>query len=328
MYFCPKNLVAGFQKRGNVNLSFITYIDEKKKQLCSAKSWEGWRDQSIDPQAFENTPMSGFVVNKNVKRDSHFGGNEYIRVWHPLNFEFEISISNFERLFNFIDTSKGEILTPCVLGWSSGQKVQLISTLDPYFEDVVENPAYGSIDKKDLALTSFNDGQVYDFKGETVVCIGEGKVIDADMPFYTASNGRNKNKVFYHVKNKSLEILNTRVKYLRETDVTLSEDEIKDMHDVLKQCFVRPYSYIKSNMPSVADNPKKIQCGSLCSYEVRTKFSDTVTKDDTYVMLMRTNATIYVHKNVQYRLSNHYGPIERLEGEPDRTNAIFIRKFF
>jgi hypothetical protein len=98
--FIPPKLRVGCQKRSDTytgQLAYVIYYD-LKGVLRQATSWESWRDKKIEPQEFDNVPTEGFVLNKGVggQRESwgHHARNEYIRVWDPRNFEFEISVAN------------------------------------------------------------------------------------------------------------------------------------------------------------------------------------------------------------------------------------------
>lgn len=235
-YIFPKNLVAGFNQRGQL-LAFITYIDPKKKDMRSGTSWKNWIDHSIALQKWENLPMTGFVINRNVKRDYHYGNNEYVRIWHPLGFEFEISTSTFEHLIGYIDTSKGEILTPCVLGWRD-TKVELVSTLDPCFKGVTENPVYSTEDKESIIL-DFKHGELYDFKGSRVVYMGRGFFTNTTEPYFSYDDCQSdKYPYFFNIDTQEHMQLKTRIKYVRRTDKTMSNEEKMSFSHHAESCFV------------------------------------------------------------------------------------------
>lgn len=284
-YIFPKNLMAGFVERNQQKLAFITYIDPVKKQICSAKAFDLWRSKTIDIQTWENVPTSGFVVNKNVKRDGYFGGNEYIRVWHPMGFEFEVSIPVFERLINFVDISKGEILTPCVLGWQ-GQKVELISSLDPVFTDVTDNPDYKNMDlMKDMVLTNFEIQTLYDFKGITVMCLGYGHVIDSDMILYNHYGYANmKYMWFYNFDTQVIEQLKTRVKYLRHTEKTVTDEQMTAAQECINDQFVLGDVYNKCEPFGVCLNKNKFSSQILYRQMHEHSGMDEVNNGDAYVI--------------------------------------------
>ncbi len=261
-YIFPKNLVAGFNQRGKTTLAFITYMDAKNV-LRSYKSWAGWKDSSPE-KTFVNEAMTGFVINKNVRRDYHFGGAEYIRVWHPLNFEFEISTAMFERLINFVDISKGEIMTPCVLGWD-GPKVELISTLDPLFDKCTENAVYNT-KSKDLPVLDFELYKAYDFKGQRVAYCGFGKVHTSAAPNYEIDDVDRKYPFFMDLTTFELFQPKTRIKYMRHTDITMTDDEKKQYDESAEQCFYYDIHLNKFEKFGIAENPKFFNSDTLYSY--------------------------------------------------------------
>ena len=68
--YIPKTIKVGFQKREGTfagKLAYIIYTDDKGV-LRKEKSWQGWRDQKIEPLDFENEPTSGFMINKDVSK--------------------------------------------------------------------------------------------------------------------------------------------------------------------------------------------------------------------------------------------------------------------
>ena len=112
--FIPDKICVGKQKREGTYsglLAYVIYYD-KKGVRRKEKSWESWRDKKIKPIDFDNTPMEGFVLNKGVggQRQSYGWNarNEYIRVYDPRDFEFEISVSNLLFILRECDCSKGK----------------------------------------------------------------------------------------------------------------------------------------------------------------------------------------------------------------------------
>lgn len=64
----PKTINVGFQGREDTytgKLAYVVYTDAKGV-LRKESSWNSWRDEEIAPVSFENTPTSGFVINKKV----------------------------------------------------------------------------------------------------------------------------------------------------------------------------------------------------------------------------------------------------------------------
>jgi len=131
--FIPEKIKIGYQKRQDTytgKLAYVIYFDNKGI-LRKEKSWEGWRDNKIKPQEFTNEPMEGFVLNKGVggARESYSSWdtrNEYIRVYDPRDFEFEISVANLLFILQESSSIKGKGLEgEFVYSWSGTELVLL-----------------------------------------------------------------------------------------------------------------------------------------------------------------------------------------------------------
>jgi hypothetical protein len=128
----PEKIKVGFQNREGTytgKLAYVIYYDLKGK-LRKETSWESWRDDKIAPVEFENTPTSGFVLNKGVggARQSYGWNarNEYIRVYDPRDFEFEISVANLLFILRETDCSRGKGLEgEFVYAWDGSELVLL-----------------------------------------------------------------------------------------------------------------------------------------------------------------------------------------------------------
>src|ERR1700677_2236256 len=98
--FIPDKIKVGFQTREDTytkKLAYVIYFDQKGV-LRKEKSWQSWRNHKILPVEIDNVPTENFVLNKGVggQRASYGWNarNEYIRVYDPRDFEFEISVAN------------------------------------------------------------------------------------------------------------------------------------------------------------------------------------------------------------------------------------------
>jgi hypothetical protein len=138
--FIPKKIRVGFQNRSDTytnNLAYVIYYDEKGV-VRKEKSWNSWRDPKIDPVDFDNTPTSGFVLNKKVggyKSDWNFR-NAYVRVYDPRNFEFEITIPNLLFILENSSSIKGKGLEgEFVYGWN-GPELYLIPVDCPKYTEL------------------------------------------------------------------------------------------------------------------------------------------------------------------------------------------------
>lgn len=129
----PSKIKVGYNKRDGTytgRLAYVIYFDSKGV-LRKEKSWESWRDKNIDPQEFTNEPTSGFVLNRGVggvrsSWSSWHGRNEYIRVYDPRDFEFEISVANLLFILQESSSIKGKGLEgEFVYAWDGSELVLL-----------------------------------------------------------------------------------------------------------------------------------------------------------------------------------------------------------
>jgi hypothetical protein len=140
--FIPEKINVGFDKRNSTYtgmLAYIIYFDEKGV-LRKEKSWQGWRDQEIPNQIFDNIPTSGFVLNKKVgDYVSDWNHRQaYVRVYDPRDFEFEITIENLLYILENANSIKGKGLEgDFVYGWH-GKDLVLIPTSSPDYKEISE----------------------------------------------------------------------------------------------------------------------------------------------------------------------------------------------
>ncbi len=156
--FIPTRINVGFRQRSDTytgNLAYIIYYDNKGV-LRKEKSWNSWRDHKIDAQEFENKPTSGFVLNKGVGgvRQSYGWNarNEYIRVFDPRGFEFEISVANLLFILQECNCDKGKGLEgEFVYAWS-GNTLALLPVGCPEYKKCTSFTALqdGSVSAKDM----------------------------------------------------------------------------------------------------------------------------------------------------------------------------------
>lgn len=83
----PPKINVGFQNRKDTytgKLAYVIYFDDKGK-LHKEPSWNGWRDEKIPNEIYENEPLEGFVLNK--KAGGYKSGwdfrQTYARVYDP-----------------------------------------------------------------------------------------------------------------------------------------------------------------------------------------------------------------------------------------------------
>jgi len=126
----PQKINVGFQNRGDTytaKLGYVIYYDHKGV-LRKEKSWQGWRDQKIAPQEFQNVPTEGFVLNRKVggyKSDWNYRSAK-IRIYDPRDWEFEITLENLLFILAVGDCSRGKGLEgQFVYAWDGTELVLL-----------------------------------------------------------------------------------------------------------------------------------------------------------------------------------------------------------
>jgi len=126
----PEKINVGFCCRNDTytaKLGYVIYYDHKGV-LRKEKSWQGWRDQKIDPQEFKNVPTEGFVLNRKVggyKSDWNYRSAK-IRIYDPRDWEFEISLENLLFILSVGDCSRGKGLEGnFVYAWQGNELVLL-----------------------------------------------------------------------------------------------------------------------------------------------------------------------------------------------------------
>lgn len=139
VFIAPK-IKVGFQKRSDTftgQLAYIIYFDEKGK-LRKEKSWEGWRDKKIAPQEFDNAPMDGFTLNKDVQRNHEwFGsGRNMIRIHDPRGFEFEVTCENLIEILMHTDCLRRGLVGQFVYAWFGPELVLLPTNSEEYQNSV------------------------------------------------------------------------------------------------------------------------------------------------------------------------------------------------
>lgn len=153
--YIPKKLKVGFQKRSDTytkKLAYVIYIDDKGV-LRKEKSWQSWRDKKITPLDVDNVPHSGFVLHKDVQRNSeYFGsGRNMIRVYDDRGIEFEISCDNLIFILMNTNCHKRGLEGEFVYSWFGTELVLLPVGCDEYKKAQLFTQVQGkSLTKADL----------------------------------------------------------------------------------------------------------------------------------------------------------------------------------
>jgi hypothetical protein len=142
MLFIPKKIKVGYQNRQDTytgKLAYVIYLGKDAKWKKET-SWEGWRDDNIEPQEFVNEPTEGFVLNKKAgDYKSSWGGRKaYSRIYDPRGFEFEIDVDNLLFILENVASNPGKALDgKFVYTWNKGDMFLLpTNCLDyPYIQE-------------------------------------------------------------------------------------------------------------------------------------------------------------------------------------------------
>lgn len=184
----PKTIHVGYQNRSDTytkKLAYVIYTDEKKKKRKET-SWNSWRDNKIDPNDFDNEPTSGFVLNKGVggARGSWSSNtrNEYIRVYDPRGFEFEISVANLLFILTECNAFKGKgIEGEFVYAWGGTELVLLPVGCSEY----KESSEFTSLQSKKITKKDMKEGLTYQHKNTNqMVYVGRHKIRNLDKYWY------------------------------------------------------------------------------------------------------------------------------------------------
>ena len=157
----PERIKVGFQKRDDTYTGKLGYVisgGRKKDPI----SWNNWRAKNIPPQEFDNTPIEGFVLNRDVggtQRNYDWNARrEKVRVFDPRDFEFEITVENVLLILQECSSIKGKGLEgQFVLAWS-GSNVILLPVTSQEYKTSVEFMELGA---KKVAKSDIQEGGTY-----------------------------------------------------------------------------------------------------------------------------------------------------------------------
>ena len=199
--FIPSKIRIGFQKRSDTftgKLAYIIFYDANG-QIKQEKSWEKWRDKNIPFVEFDNNPRSGYIFNKGVQRNGHWGsGRSVIRVYDPRDFEFEIDIDNLIGILMHSDVSKRDIVEECVFAWSGNHVILLPINSEDYQKGVAHTEKQG----KNVTAEELVPGHSYSHKKDNKTYTYIGHYHYFEKHYYSDEVIRKgKQHVFYNGKN-------------------------------------------------------------------------------------------------------------------------------
>lgn len=236
--FIPQTLRIGFQKREDTytkQLGYVIYYDAQGK-IRKEKSWESWRDKKIKAQEHENVPTEGFVINRNGggTRES-YGWNarhEFVRVFDPRNFEFEISIANLLYILQESNSMKGKGLEgEFVYAWA-GTTLCLLPVQSAEYQKCVQ---FTSLQSQKVSAKSLVVGRVYETKRqEKLIYVGK-------HPYYELQTVYNKDKNGYKDYRQSTTTLNSKPRHLFVEDKEDSKNKWSN-----RPVYIRPLAGLTS----------------------------------------------------------------------------------
>lgn len=204
--YIPNKLKVGFQARSDTftkKLAYVIYYDDKGV-LRKETSWKTWCDKKIPSVEYENTPTTGFMINKNVERYnwSHFSNNRsYIRIHDPRGFEFEVTPENLIGILMSGDCTRRLLEGEFVYGWHGTNLVLLPVNTEEYKKSV----AFTALQGKKVSAKELTPGFTYKTKKnlEELVYLGKFDWCSSDNSGYTKKLSIKKQHVFAKELNSS-----------------------------------------------------------------------------------------------------------------------------
>jgi hypothetical protein len=136
VFVAPK-IRVGYQNRQGTftgKLAYIIYFDEKGK-LRKEASWQKWRDEKCGVDDYDNKPIEGFTINKDIKR---YNGEWFsstrtmVRIHDPRGFEFEVTTENLIAILMHTDCLRRGLIGEFVYAWVGPELVLLPTNSEEY----------------------------------------------------------------------------------------------------------------------------------------------------------------------------------------------------
>lgn len=160
----PDQFYCGFVNRHEDEmLGFMTPQDDSKAFEKRKETVDRWRDKKIEPISFKNELLSGFRLDRDIKRYGWNGGNSVIRLEDPRGFEVEISVANLCKIIENNTIRNGIIENECIWGRDGNRNILLAKNSKPYL-DAIQNSERLS---KSVSLKDVNPGNIILLKNGT-----------------------------------------------------------------------------------------------------------------------------------------------------------------
>jgi hypothetical protein len=295
----PKILNIGYNERSDTytgKLAYVTYTDAKGV-LRKEHSWNNWRDSKINPDTFENVPTSGFVLNRNgggahESYSSWNTRNEFIRVYDPRGFEFEISLMNLLFILQECTSIKGKGLEgELIYAWDRADLVLLPISSKEYQNSLVHT----HLQTKKFSAKELKEGEVYLFKdGSRKMYLGKhdyhqyGHVGYSNIDISVQSTYKGKRFYFYDLEVQRHDYIRDSEVFHIETGTTRIAN--KDDSQLSSVVFADLYqTLIESAYVEVA-----------CNYDVRKKEKINLDRWGTNIVITKEDTSYkikYLYKN-------------------------------
>ena len=292
----PNEIRYGLQERHDTytkKLGFMMYANKPNGTYGQQVSFDGWRDNKIEPKDIGNEYKLGFVLNKGHLNKYHFGASAKFRVFHPEGFEFEISLENLSLILDHSVISYGEIQVPCCIAWEGANvyllpKVDLKEQIEVEYFDVLMNKSKAekrlqkiNSSGKPLSVRSLTSGKIVeDTEGNRYLVSAPTKsnysrektlpmwVVKGDNGFhvkcqfgneYSIVFDENYSKMYYPLSetstviNKNTE--NTFIKFVEREDLSkVEEKNLSALEDSIVMQFSPEQSFVSLDNSKTAIN--------------------------------------------------------------------------
>lgn len=214
--YIPKKLMVGYNRRGDTYsdlLGYVIYYDEKGV-LRKEDGWRKWiardarsglvrRDwnsatnsyddvydeskkrEPLPPDAFDNVPTEGFVLNKNVGGGSRYSWHNReakCRVWDPRGFEIEIDFPNLLFILQETNSIKGKGLEgEFVYAWE-GKDLQLLPVSCQEYQNSIK---FTELKEGKVSVKELVPGYSYETKQQKILTyLGKFQAVYKPRSYY------------------------------------------------------------------------------------------------------------------------------------------------
>lgn len=170
-FYIPEKLKIGFRDRKQQYVPRLAFINYYKPagDLRFKSNFDNWIDSQVPTEEYDNVPTEGFVIDDGASRNDYkrFADTpDYIQIYDPRGFEFQISTQNFMFILNFCEVRTGKLLTgEFVYAWlgEQGNNVQLLPVVAPEYQESLDRMKLFA-NSKELTESDLVVGNIYHHK--------------------------------------------------------------------------------------------------------------------------------------------------------------------